>query len=256
MSDVLITAQDRVGVVEINQPPHNYFDIPLVSRIAEAFDDLAAQGMRAILLCAAGKNFCAGADLSRRPEATIGSSGAPTGDSLYRHAVRLYRSPLPIVAAIQGAAIGGGLGLAMVADFRVASEESRFSANFSRLGFHPGFGLSVVLPRVLGPQQAALLFYTGRRITGAEAHRIGLVDALVPADRMREAGLELAQEIAISAPIAVQSVRATLRQGLAEAVERATDHELAEQERHFRTADYVEGVTAMAERRTPRFEGR
>jgi enoyl-CoA hydratase/carnithine racemase len=148
------------------------------------------------------------------------------------------------------------LGLALVADFRVTCSEARFSANFNRLGFHPGFGLTTTLPRLVGPQQAALLFYTGRRITGEEAVRIGLADLLVAQSEVRTAAQALALEIAQSAPLAVMSTRATLRRGLADAIEASTERELVEQEWQRRTADFREGVKAMAERRPPDFTGR
>ena len=254
MTDVLVSNAGHVGVVEINRPPNNFFDKALIAAIAAAFERFDAEGRRAIVLCAAGKNFCAGANFARPAEETVGPEGS--GDHLYKQAVKLFRCPLPIVAAVQGAAVGGGLGLAMVADFRVASEESRFTANFSRLGFHLGFGLSVTLPRAVGQQQAAMLVYTGRRITGAQAHAIGLVDLLAPADALRDAAMALAAEIAESAPIAVRSARATLRRGLAEEIAAVTDHELAEQQKHFATQDFAEGVKAMAERRLPVFAGR
>lgn len=127
-----------------------------------------------------------------------------------------------LVAAVQGATVGAGLGLALVADFRVTCPEARFSANFNRLGFHPGFGLSITLPRLVGEQQAALLLYTGRRIDGHEAQRIGLADVLVPAEQLRDTALDLAAEIAISAPLAVESTRETLRLGLADKVQPPT----------------------------------
>jgi enoyl-CoA hydratase/carnithine racemase len=248
MTDVLSRLDGHVGVVEINRPPNNFFDRALIAALADAFDGMVAAGARSILLCAAGRNFCAGADFSRP---------ANDGDAshLYREAVRLFRCPLPIVAAVNGAAVGGGLGLALAADFRVATPESRFSANFNRLGFHPGFGLSVTLPRLIGQQQAALLFYTGRRITGTDASAIGLIDVLAPSNGLGEAAAALAAEIAVSAPAAVQSTRATLRHGLADAVAAATVHELAEQTKHFATEDFREGVRAAAERRLPRFTG-
>ncbi len=135
-----------------------------------------------------------------------------------------------MVAAVQGAAIGGGLGLALVADFRVASPESRWSANFARLGFHQGFGLTVTLPAIVGQQKALELFYTGRRIDGAEAHRIGLADYLVPMEQLRDKARELALEIAESGPLAVRSIRRTMRRGLADRIRIATDHELVEQD--------------------------
>ena len=256
MSDVISSTIGHVGIAEMNRPPNNFFDKELIGDLGDAFDAFVAAGMRAIVLCAAGKNFCAGANFSRPASDTVGPSQDRGSDHLYKQAVRLFRCELPIVAAVQGAAVGGGMGVAMVADFRVASEESRFTVNFNRLGFHPGFGLSVTLPRVIGPQQAALLFYTGRRITGTQAHALGLVDVLAPAEGLRDAAVALATEIAQSAPLAVQSTRATLRKGLADAVEAATSHELAEQQKQLATEDFKEGVKAMAERRLPEFTGR
>ena len=254
MSDVRTTTHGHVAVVEICRAPNNFFDIPLIRDLAAAFEGFDADpAVRSVLLCSEGRNFCAGADFSAPASATVGDR---QGGHLYQQAVRLFHCSKPVVASVQGAAVGGGLGLALVADFRVAAAESRFTANFNRLGFHPGFGLSVTLPRVVGAQQAALLFYTGRRIGGEEAHRIGLVDVLAPQDGLRAAAMALAQEIAHSAPLAVTATRRTLRRGLAEAVAAITDHELEEQQRHFLTADFKEGVAAMAERRLPVFEGR
>ena len=254
MSDVRIGRDGHVGIAEICRAPNNFFDIPLIRDLAAAFEGFDADpAIRSILLCAEGKNFCAGANFSEPARDTVGDR---QGGHLYQQAVRLFRCEKPIVAAVQGAAVGGGLGLAMVADFRVASPDSRFTANFNRLGFHPGFGLSVTLKRAIGEQKAALLFYTGRRIDGVEAEAIGLADVLSPTDELREAAMGLAQEIALSAPIAVASTRRTLRRGLADAVAEVTDHELSEQQKHFETEDFKEGVAAMAERRPPAFQGR
>lgn len=256
MPDVLTRTQGHVGIAEMNRPPHNFFDRALMRALTEAFTAFEAAGMRAIVLAAQGRNFCAGADFSRPASDTVAAAADGLDDHLYTHAAALFRCRLPIVAAIQGAAVGGGLGVAMVADFRIASPDSRFSANFTRLGFHPGFGLSVSLPRVIGPQHAADLFYTGRRISGDEAHRIGLVDRLVASEQIHATAMALAQEIATSAPIAVQSVRTTLRAGLANDILAATRHELSQQEHHFRTEDFNEGIAAMAARRPPQFAGR
>ena len=253
-SDVRISIDGPVGIAEICRAPNNFFDIPLIRDLAAAFEGFDRDpAVRSIVLCAEGKNFCAGANFASPARDTVGDR---QGGHLYQQAVRLFRCEKPIVAAVQGAAVGGGLGLALVADFRVASAESRFTANFNRLGFHPGFGLSVTLPRVVGAQKAALLFYTGRRIDGTEAGSMGLVDLLAPAGGVREAAMALAQEIAISAPIAVSSTRRTLRRGLADAVAAITDHELSEQQQHFQTEDFKEGIAAMAERRPPAFQGR
>jgi enoyl-CoA hydratase/carnithine racemase len=254
-SDVDVSFDDAVATVEMRRPPHNFFTIGLIGRLADAFEQLEAdRRCRAIVLAAQGRAFCAGADFSNR-DATPPQRSPRAINPLYGEAIRLFACAKPVVAAVHGPAIGGGLGLALVADFRVTCVEARFSANFNRLGFHPGFGLSVTLPRLVGPQRAALLFYTGRRIGGDEAVAIGLADVLVTQDRVRAEALKLAHEIARSAPRAVQSTRATLRRGLVEQIRAAVAHESAEQHAQFETADFAEGVAAMAERRAPRFTG-
>ena len=260
-ADINVRLEDHVATVEINRPPHNFFDRDLIAQIADAYGELDEDpACRAIVLAANGKSFCAGAnfgsgDRSGSAEFTEQGFKNTTG-LLYREGVRLFGARKPVVAAIQGAAIGGGLGLALTADFRVAAPEARFAANFAKLGIHPGFGLTVTLPRLVGQQTANLLFLTGRRIKGEEALRLGLVDQLVPLGELAAAAHALAHEIAENAPLATLSVRATMHQGLAGEVAAATDHELAEQQRLRGTADAEEGIRAVAERRPGRFAGR
>jgi enoyl-CoA hydratase/carnithine racemase len=159
-----------------------------------------------------------------------------------------------VVVAVQGAAIGGGLGLALAGDFRIGSPDSRFSANFARLGFHHGFGLSVTLPRAVGQQRALELLLTGRRIDGTEALRIGLCDGLD--DDPRAGAHALAAEIAASAPLSVRAVRATQRADLVRSFAAAVEHERNEQLQLVDTDDFREGIDASAHRRDPRFTGR
>jgi enoyl-CoA hydratase/carnithine racemase len=242
---------DHVATAELCRPPDNYFDRALIASLADALEALDADAdCRAVVLCAQGKHFCAGADFRGTPLAT------ENGRHLYDEAVRVFATRKPIVAAVQGAAIGGGLGVALVADFRVASAEARFSANFARLGFHHGFGLTVTLPAVVGAQRALELLYTGKRITGEEALRIGLCDRLAATGDVRNDARAFAAEIAGSGPLAVESIRATMRGDLAERIRAATARERAEQERLQRTHDFREGVAAMAARRPPKFERR
>jgi 2-(1,2-epoxy-1,2-dihydrophenyl)acetyl-CoA isomerase len=238
---------DRVAVVQFSRPPHNYFDGALIGAIADAYERLDEDsGCRAIVLCSEGKHFCAGANFAAKN---------PAEGDLYEQAVRLFAARKPVVAAVQGAAVGGGLGVALSADFRVASPESRFSANFARLGIHHGFGLTVTLPAVVGQQRALELLYTGARINGAAALAMGLCDRLVSADLLLDEAIDLAHEIAVSSPQAIRSIRATMRGDLADRVRAATAHEAAEQAKLFDTADFAEGVAAAAERREPGFSG-
>lgn len=261
-ADINVNLAGHVATVEIDRPPHNFFDRDLIAQIADAYGELDDDAnCRAIVLAANGRSFCAGAnfgssddDHSARQEFTEEGFKNTTG-LLYREGVRLFGARKPVVAAVQGAAIGGGLGLALTADFRVAAPEARFAANFAKLGIHPGFGLTVTLPKLIGQQAANLMFLTGRRIKGEDALALGLVDQLVELSEVRQAAQALAAEIAENAPLAILSVRATMRQGLAEAIAAATDHELAEQQWLRSTEDAEEGIRAVAERRNGNFKG-
>ena len=258
--DIGVETSGFVTLVEIRRPPNNFFDIALIRELAGALEALDGdRSCRAVVLAAQGKAFCAGANFG--DGSTLDREGRRPGEQaqpvahLYMEAVRLFRTRKPIVAAVHGAAVGGGLGLAMVADFRVTCPEARFSANFTRLGFHPGFGLTVTLPDAIGKTNAALMFYTSRRFTGEDAYRMGLAQALVAQDRVRATAHALAAEIAQNAPLGIVATRATLRADLADRVARATEHELREQTSLRNTQDFKEGVKAMAERRVPNFAG-
>ena len=260
--DIGIETNGHVATIEIRRPPLNFFDIALIRQIADALDEIGDDmAIRAVVLAAQGKAFCAGANFAAppadgEPEDADPASGLGAINHLYLEAVRIFRSPKPIIAAVHGAAIGGGLGLAVSADFRVTCPEARFAANFTKLGFHPGFGLTVTLPELVGKNNAELMFYTSRRVTGEEAMRMGLANVLVPQAEVRSAAQKLAQEIAECSPLGLLATRATMRAGLADRVAAATHHELAEQTRLRATEDFREGVKATEERRAPRFAGR
>jgi enoyl-CoA hydratase/carnithine racemase len=258
--DIAVELTDAVATIEIRRPPHNFFDIELIRQIADACQQLdASDACRAIVLAAQGTAFCAGAKLGDGADVSdvlVKRSETGQAGHLYIEAVRLFRTAKPMVGAIHGAAVGGGLGLALVPDLRVTCPEARFSANFTRLGFHPGFGLTHTLPALIGPSRAAMMFYTSRRISGEEAYRIGLADVLVPQPQVRAAAQKLAAEIAENSPLGVVETRATMRAGLAERVRAATDIELEKQTRLRKTADFKEGVNAVNERRLPKFIGK
>jgi len=238
----------HVAVVCLHRPPNNYFDTELIDSVASAYEELGRSGWcRAVVLAAEGRHFCAGLDFAANAGQDIAA--------LYRAALRLFAAPLPVVAVVQGAAIGGGCGLALSADFRVATPGSRFSANFARLGFHHGFALTVTLPAVVGSQAAADLLLTGRRVGGEEARALGLCDRLVAEGELRAEALGYAGELAASGPLAVRAIRATLRRGLVEEARLAMEHECTAQLALRGTADFAEGVRAAAERRDPDFTG-
>jgi enoyl-CoA hydratase/carnithine racemase len=262
-TDIGIEKKGHVGLIEIRRPPLNFFNVELINQIADALDEFDRDiEIRASVLGAQGKAFCAGADFSDpvRQQQEEQAQSDPAANlpinHLYIQAVRIFRNKKPFVAAVHGAAIGGGLGLAVAADFRVTCPEARFSANFTKLGFHPGFGLTVTLPELVGKNNAELMFYTSRRVTGEEAYKWGLANELVPQDQVRSAAMQLAGEIAECSPLGLLSTRATMRAGLADRVLAATNHELIEQTKLRATEDFKEGVKAVAERRVANFRGR
>jgi enoyl-CoA hydratase/carnithine racemase len=245
--------EDFVALVEIHRSPNNYIDAALVASLADAYEALDDDpACRAIVLCSEGKHFCAGGSLA--------ADAADPADQLqaaavYREALRMFAATTPVVAAVQGAAVGGGVGLALSADFRVASPETRFWPNFAQLGFHHGFGMTITLPAVVGLQAALELLLTGRRVEGEEARSLGLCDRLAPTGQIRAEAHALAAQIATSAPLAVRSIRQTLRTDRLASFAAVTEREAAEQERLMQTRDFLEGVQAAADRRAPDFRG-
>ena len=250
---ITVAAHGHVAVVTLDRPPHNHVTTGFMRELADAFEAIDAEtALRAIVLQTDGKNFCAGADLVSDEKA----GGLGPVSTLYDEAVRLFSAGKPIVAAVQGAAVGAGLGMAVMADFRVASPDARFAANFAKLGFHPGFGLTHTLPRLIGHTRAELMCLTGRRIKAEDGLAWGLVDEVVPLEDLRPAALRLAVEIAENAPLSIIATRRTMRGDLAAAVRAQTNIEAREQGLLRVTEDYQEGVRAVGERRAGNFQGR
>lgn len=250
-----IQIQGHVALLVFQNPPLNFATVGLLRLIADALERMDAEPtVRAVVLASEGKSFCAGADLAS-PNG-FGAQGDDPLREFYDQALRIFACRKPIIAAVQGAAIGAGLGLAVAADFRVATPEARFSANFTKLGFHPGFGLTCTLPRVIGAQRATEMFLTANRYKAEVVAAWGLVDRMTPTDQLRETALAFAAEIAENAPLALLATRATLRSNLAEQVRTTLIHEHAEQLKLQPTEDFAEGVRAMTERRAGNFVGR
>ncbi len=251
----------NVAVIELQEPPHNFLTPELVESVADTLESFDSDPqVRAAVLCAQGRSFCAGANFAGDSGPLGGDSGnelvgGPTTQRMYEAAARLCEISTPFIAAIQGPAIGGGLGLALTATMRVASPEARLSANFAALGIHQGFGLSVLLPELIGPARAAEVMLTAKRYTGEESLALGLVERCVPADELRATAIGIAADMAVNAPLALRAIHQTLRSGLADRVRAATAHEAEEQARLSSTADAAEGIKAVSERRPGNFTG-
>lgn len=259
-NDVTITRDGHVAEIRFSAPPYNYASPALLNLIADALELLDGEPeIRCTVLAAEGKSFCAGADLAGDESITGGEGMAAIGQ-LYVQAQRIFRRRKVMVAAVQGAAIGAGLGLALAADFRVAGPGARFSSNFVALGFHPGFGITHTLPRRIGEQRAGWMMLSAERVKPEAALAWGLVDRLAPenasAGEVVAVAHAMAREIARNAPLALEAVRATWVGGLADDVVAAMRHEHAQQTLLKPTADYAEGVAAVFERREARFLGR
>lgn len=246
----------HIGEIRFAKPPFNYACAALLRQIADAIDGFDSNpDVRCLLLSSEGKSFCAGADLAGDESITSGD-GMDAITRLYEQALRIFRRQKPMVAAVQGAAVGAGLGLVIAADFRVASPAARLAANFTRLGFHPGFALTHTLPRLIGHQKAAWLMLSSARVKPDEAFAWGLVDRLSGADDLMASARAMAQDIAENAPLALIAVRKTLMTGLADGAEAAMRHEHWQQSILKGTDDYAEGVASVFERREARFTGK
>ncbi|WP_244970765.1 enoyl-CoA hydratase/isomerase family protein [Gordonia jinghuaiqii] len=242
---------DHVGTLTFERGKYNYLSAELLGRLAEGFEELSARGARAIVLVGRGRHFCAGADFASNDTAAPGAASSP----LYEMVPRLFARSLPVVAALQGASVGGGLGLALAADFRVAGASSRFAANFSRLGFSQGFALSYTLPRLVGMQRASELLMTGRTVRGEEAFAMGLCDRLAADEAIVDEAHALAAGIAAAAPLAVHAIRERLQGDVVAEVKRALERDWHDQTTLKLTADFREGIAAARERRDPVFTG-
>ena len=249
----------NVGVVIMDRPPHNFLNFRQIHDIADALEEMQNDmSIRCAVLAADGRSFCAGADFAGDGVGG-GDDEVVGGDAtlaLYQGSGRLFDVTLPIVGAIQGPAVGGGLGLAMVPDIRITCPDARFSANFASLGIHQGFGMSVTLPQLLGPSRSAQVLYSAKRYKGEEAVAIGLADECVPNEQVRERALEVATEIAANAPLALRAIKSTLRLGLGDRVREITQREAQLQAQLSASDDAKEGIAAVGERRAGNFKGK
>lgn len=259
---VLYESDQHIAEITLNRPDNRNSMTPdvlagLRDAVARIREDTT---LRCVIVTGRGKSFCAGADFksqARRDEDSDGSRAAhERAFAMYSPFLSLLDVEIPTIAAMQGHAIGGGLGLALVCDLRVANREARYGANFVRLGLHPGMATTYLLPRLLGVPRAVELLLTGRIIDGAEAAEVGLANHAVEPERVLDKARELAREIAGCAPLAVRWTKHSIYRGLQWDPRRAAEWEAHVQSRTLESEDVSEGIRALLERRDPAFKGR
>ncbi|MGW5117840.1 enoyl-CoA hydratase/isomerase family protein [Streptomyces noursei] len=215
-----------------------------------------APDLRAVVITGTGPAFCSGADLgelANQHGQGLSGTRAQLSD-FYRTWLAVRDLPVPTVAAVNGHAVGAGLALALACDLRYAAAEAKLGAPFVRLGLHPGMATTALLAEAVGPARARELLLTGRLISGARAAALGMVHEALPADRVLPAALDVADEIAAAAPLAVRLTKSGLAQGQP-TVEQALAWEALAQPVTTTTDDFREGVQARRERRHPHFTG-
>ncbi len=253
---------DGVAVLTLDDPDRrNAMTEAMGDDLAARCAELAEDGsVRAVVLTGAAPAFSAGGDLAMLEE--LGRRTREEGFDATEHMRAFYRRflsvrelPQPVVAAINGHAVGAGLCVALACDLRIVADDAKVGLNFAKLGLHPGMGGSWLLPRTLGEQQAKLWLYTGRLVRGVDAAAAGLALEARPADEVLPAARALAAEIAAASPVVVRQLKDTL-EDLPDDLGRALDREAAAQAVNYGSEDLVEGLAAGRERRAARFPGR
>jgi len=246
-----------VVTVTLNRPEAlNAMNTALGEDLLACFDALSKEaGARAVILTGAGtRAFCAGGDLKERQGMTDEAWRAQ--HVIFEQAAfRLVRCPIPVIAAVEGVALGGGFELAVLSDFIVASETAVFGMPETTLGIFPGIGGTQLLPRIIGAPLAKELIFTGRRIAAAEARTMGLVNHLVPAGQAAARATEIATTIAQNGPIAVRQAKKAIAYGSETDLETGMILAIEAYNATVVTDDRLEGVRAFNEKRRPDFKG-
>lgn len=261
MSDAVhYRREDTIGIITLDRPDNRNSMTP---ELLDAFAGASAaaradEEARCVIITGTGTCFSAGADF----KSTIQREGARLRQphersyAMYEPFLSVLDIEVPVIAALNGHTVGGGLGLALVCDIRIGNREAKYGANFCKLGLHPGMSISYVLPRLVGVSRAAELMFTGRLMLGDEAERVGLLSAAVPAGEVMPRALETARAIAANAPIAVRMTKRTLYENLGWQVRDAAWREAFAQAVTVDTEDVSEGIAALLEKRPPVFRGR
>jgi enoyl-CoA hydratase/carnithine racemase len=256
---VLYEAADRIGLITLNRPEQrNAMSPELLDAYGEAIEEAKADSeIRCLVVTGSGNCFSAGADLrSSMQRSDLGGPSKEASFAMYEPFLKTLEVEVPVVGALNGHAVGGGFGLSLLADIRVANADAKYGANFARLGIHSGLAISYVLPRLVGAANASELLFTGRLVRGSEALRMGLATHAVDGAEVLPKAMEIARAICGSAPMAVQQMKLSIRRGLGWEIREAALYEAGLQAASLQTEDAKEGRAAILEKREPEFTGR
>lgn len=266
MSDELVQVErrdDGVAVVTLHDPTRRNAMTPeMGDALRDTFLDLATDDdLRVAVLTGTPPAFSAGGDLGMledhaRRTREEGFDATDEMRSFYDRFLELRSLPVPVIAAVNGHAVGAGLCVALACELRYVAHEAKVGLNFSRLALHPGMGGSWFLPRILGAQTAAKWLYTGQLFSGTEAAADGLAIEALPAEEVLPAALDLAEKIAAASPLVVRQLRTSLAAAPTNSLEEQLDLEAAMQAVNYGTEDLEEGLAAGRARRDPTFTGR
>lgn len=250
---------DGVGVITLNRPDNrNSMTEEILEGVAACIAEARADtALRCLVITGEGRSFSAGADFNAQIQRDMeGRTAHERSYAMYEPFLSVLDVEVPVIGALNGHAIGGGFGLALVCDLRYAREDAKYGANFVRLGLHPGMAVSYLLPRIVGLPRAAEWLYTGRLFDGREGEAAGLFNAALPGDEVKPRAFEVARRIASNAPVATRLTKRSLTQGLAWEPKVAAYREAYAQAVTVDTDDAKEGVRALLEKRDPEFRGR
>jgi enoyl-CoA hydratase/carnithine racemase len=247
-----------VGVITLDRPDNRNSMTP---ELLDAFSAASAAAradasIRAVVVTGTGSCFSSGADFKSTLQRDTGEAPHERSYAMYVPFLSLLDIEVPVIGALNGHAVGGGFGLALVCDIRIGAIDAKYGANFVKLGLAPGMSISYLLPRLVGMAKANELLLTGRLVDGREAEALGILNRAAPADAVLREAMEMAVAIAGNAPLAVRATKAAIRRGLALTVREAAREEAVAQAETVQSADCAEGIAALLEKRPPVFTGR